>query len=661
MKIEIISWECQGLRCPDMKIDLMSGENPAHVALIQMPNGTAKTTTLNLIRAALTGEATKWNKEDVKSYRRNGDTHSQGSFILNLKVDNELLTFELMFKFEEGMVNYSTSFHLSGGMTYYWNPPINIKRFLESRFVRLFIFDGELAQELLDSNKSEASQAIDSLFQLYLLDELHNNAENHWDRETFYKAKCQRGYTRQKNLVDGLKRRIETIEEITNLKRIKHSKLEKEIEDLNSKIEYYLSQDQNLDEKLKEKEKDLIRAEERVIRDVNELMDKIRKPQLLHPKFINLLIELKDKFDKAELPEKASRQFFIDLCHEKECICGRELNDEIREIIRQRADLYLSDNTAAFLNSLKEDIRRDLLSTDNEIENSLKHSVNNLQDTNEYRELLKNERDYLKQEIIDQGSDEVKKWQEQLDENKNIKNKLELELEAIEREPNHHDNPKFYEKTNCLKALYKWREDEEIKLAEISNTIEMRKKKEVLQKIIELTKQKANNNLRESIRDKCNVRLSNILHRDPISISEINHSITLQGQKAASIGQTLSVGYIFLTTLLSEGQNKFPLLVDSPANSIDVTVRREIAQLIPKLCQQFIAFTISSEREGFTDTLDKHSEKIKFLTVFRKTQGTEKLEKTLPSEGVTHTQNCVIVQGKDYFDNFDTQYDLKEQ
>ncbi|MGD1804195.1 hypothetical protein ACP6PL_01965 [Dapis sp. BLCC M126] len=59
MKIKVFLLKTEGLRCPDMKINLLSGVNPAHVSLIQMPNGTAKTTTLSLIRAAMNGEANK--------------------------------------------------------------------------------------------------------------------------------------------------------------------------------------------------------------------------------------------------------------------------------------------------------------------------------------------------------------------------------------------------------------------------------------------------------------------------------------------------------------------------------------------------------------------------------------------------------------------------
>jgi DNA sulfur modification protein DndD len=58
MQISLAGWAVSGMRCPDITIDL-TGKNgtPARVALVQMPNGTGKTTTLNLLRAALTAAA----------------------------------------------------------------------------------------------------------------------------------------------------------------------------------------------------------------------------------------------------------------------------------------------------------------------------------------------------------------------------------------------------------------------------------------------------------------------------------------------------------------------------------------------------------------------------------------------------------------------------
>lgn len=146
---------------------------------------------------------------------------------------------------KEGTISYSTSSPLSGGITSYWNPPINIKRFLDPKFVRLFIFDGELVQELLDPNKSEASQAIDSLFQLYLLDELHDYSENHWERkndekEKKYpkasKAKSEKGLNKKRTKVEELKKCIQTREENRKNRWDEYYNLEEEIKDLESKI-----------------------------------------------------------------------------------------------------------------------------------------------------------------------------------------------------------------------------------------------------------------------------------------------------------------------------------------------------------------------------------------------------------------------------------------
>ena len=44
---------------------------------------------------------------------------------------------------------------------------------------------------------------------------------------------------------------------------------------------------------------------------------------------------------------------------------------------------------------------------------------------------------------------------------------------------------------------------------------------------------------------------------------------------------------------------------------------------------------------------------MKYLTAFRRTAGTESLIATLPKTGVTQTANGVLVEGRDYFFNFD--------
>ncbi|MGD1711907.1 hypothetical protein [Dapis sp. BLCC M172] len=663
MKIEIIGWKTEGLRCPDMEINLLSGVNPVHVSLIQMPNGTAKTTTLSLIRAAMNGEADKWGAEKVKSFRRVNKFNSEGKFTLDLRVDEKRLTFELDFDFEEGTVNYSTISPSLGGIIPKWEPPPSLYRFLNQKFVQLFIFDGEFAKDLLDSNKTHASQAIDSLFQLYLLDEIKRFIDKDWNQKTEKKASEQRGLTRQRNKVNGLRERIKKVEAIKDRKQEELNLLERESQDLETKIDEYNSQNQDLYQQLTENKEEKGKAEEEVKSRITDIMMQIRQPQYLHESFISDLIELKDKLDKAKLPEKASRQFFTDILEEEKCICGRELDCETREEIQRRANLYLSDDTTAFLNSLKEDIRNKLTPEKPEkFVNLLTENIEGLKTDIEVRQYAETKCRTIDNRLTEQGDTQLKSWQKSLVDKEIEKSDLERLLEQINRTPNHRDDPKNYEKNLCIQSLKKWLKEEEEKLAEISNTVELTKKKQILQKIIDESLKKAKIKLTDSLIEECNGYLDIVLERDPIHIDKIENSLYLKGQKEASMGQTLSVGYTFLTTLLDRGQHKFPLVVDSPANAIDATVRRAIAKQIPDLCHQFIALTISTEREGFTDTLNnnsrfttpnKNSRSTKFVTVFRKTKGTEKLQNTLPSEGVTQTENCVIVEGKEYFDKFD--------
>lgn len=657
MRIDILGWQSKGLRCPDMKIDLMSENNVAQVSLIQMPNGTAKTTTLTMIRAAMNGDAEKWSHDEVISFRRVGETNSEGYFILKLSIERKSLTFELDFNFDEGKVILSTSSQSLGGITPGWHPPDSLRRFFERKFVRLFIFDGELAQDLFNPEKTEASQAIDTLFQLYLLKEIEQISERNWEEATKYKSSTSQGKTRQSNKIQEFKKHIETVKQKLESKTKQLSIVEAEIDKIESKIGEHKSADRDLQEQLNETKQQVTKAEKEVELVATEVMNQIRKPQLLHQKFSDSLVKLKSKLDKAKLPEKASRQFFIDIAEQLKCICGRDLCSQTRQEINKRADLYLSDRTAAFLNELKGNIKSNLSPYNNQSISPINNQIDVLYKNIFEKTRLKNKCDYLQQQIIEKGDDNLKKLKESLDKHKIEKAELEKIIKVITRPSSYKDDSQMYKKVYCLASLEKWLQEEEAKLAEISGTLEKLQKRQIFQKILQLSLSKANHNLKQSIIKTCNSRLSEILYRDPIQISKIEYSLQLKGQKSGSVGQLLSAGYTFLTTLLDRGKHQFPLLVDSPANGLDGASRREIGKLIPQLCHQFIAFTISTEREGFTNILNQNSGSTKFLTVFRKTKGTSHLLQSLPSQGVNTTTNCVIVIGKDYFDRFDIEED----
>ncbi len=119
------------------------------------------------------------------------------------------------------------------------------------------------------------------------------------------------------------------------------------------------------------------------------------------------------------------------------------------------------------------------------------------------------------------------------------------------------------------------------------------------------------------------------------------------------------MGYAFLSTLFNRANHhELPFVVDSPANLIDFDIRANVGELVPRLTGQFIAFTISSERERFLDSLREASNAdIQYLTLFR--QGVNHLaEKAKASPATISTLDGFMVSGAQFFDEF--QQDTEE-
>jgi len=174
-----------------------------------------------------------------------------------------------------------------------------------------------------------------------------------------------------------------------------------------------------------------------------------------------------------------------------------------------------------------------------------------------------------------------------------------------------------------------------------------------VQAILKEATARARAQIKAELIEECNKRLAIILANDPLRIERIDRSIRLEDQDGASVGQILSVGYTFLMSVLRRGNNDFPLIVDSPAGPIDQGVRRRIGRLIPDLCSQFVGFTINTEREGFVPALEKTAKRLRLLTVFRQTEGAQRLMDDLPAGRFEKTANAVLVDDPTYFNAFD--------
>lgn len=258
----------------------------------------------------------------------------------------------------------------------------------------------------------------------------------------------------------------------------------------------------------------------------------------------------------------------------------------------------------------------------------------------------------IREQLIEEGDEKVESWESEQEGLKKEIKKLRSFLDTVTSSPEPEDKNDL--ETFCLKAIRDQKDEAKDDLTEITETLRLREQVDTLQQILQEAQDNARGQLKKDIIHECRKRLNDILAFNPIEISEISGSLKLKNQGGASVGQTLAVAYTFLTTLLGRGQHQFPLIVDSPANPIDNTVRSQVAEVIPELTDQFVAFTISSERVGFTDHLDYAADgDVRYLTLFRKNVNTDYLIGELPDTGVQHTNDGVLVEGRDYFNKFD--------
>jgi DNA sulfur modification protein DndD len=652
MQINLIGWASSGLRCPDVELNLIGATGgPAKVALIQMPNGTGKTTTLELLKATLTGEAVGWAEEKVRSYRRHGDAVEKGRFRVELLIDNRPLTFELTLHFDSGQVSYKTTSPGSGGVTAGFKPPASMMKFLQPAFLDLFIFDGEFADELLEKNAGRADEAIDALCQLYLLEQIEAVAEAQWKSRTSKggatsPAALQRLHQQRTVFLkrrDDLRRARSRAEERIDKDSADIAELAKRISDRISSVEYTQTQQ-------REAELALQAANSSVSRACAEVMTAIRMPIALHPIFPNSLVKLKENLDHLKLPETTSAQFFDDLCQEPDCICGRTMNDVARDEIKKRAKGYLDAEESGTINALKHDIGTFVGGAgESSICERLRSYVATLTEARRDQRQAEQTQRALQKRLIDAGDEELKGWKISLEEKEaDLADSKAILLDIDAANEDEEADPIM-----SLKLLDRKLSETQQKIATITKTVTLRAQTDLLDTILENTIIKARERIRADLVQVSNERLEVILANDPLRISRIDKSLHLANQGGASMGQKLSVGYTFLMSALSRGNNDFPLIVDSPANPLDAGVRRNIGRLIPTLCSQFVAFTINTERLGFVSALEETSDDCLFITMFRKTEGTQRLTSGLPLSGVTKSDNAILVRDRDYFMSFD--------
>jgi hypothetical protein len=238
---------------------------------------------------------------------------------------------------------------------------------------------------------------------------------------------------------------------------------------------------------------------------------------------------------------------------------------------------------------------------------------------------------------------------------------LEDQLAHINRELEKYDNMdegQLDERTFGIVVIADRIKVAEDKLAEIKGTIKLRDKRDVLTGILNDAHERAYALINAEICSDANERITELMPHNRILIARVERSLILEGQEGGSAGETLSIAYAFLATLFNRSDHELPFIVDSPAGPIDLAIRPRIAELIPKLTDQFIAFTISSEREGFVPKLKQSTaDEVQFITLFRK--GALRPDE-IPSDQslIKESTDGIVIEGEAFFNAF--QLDTEE-
>ena len=647
--MRILGWKAEGLRCPDHEFNCTDGDgNPYPVSLIQMPNGTGKTTTLSLLRAALSGAAIEqnWSRDTILEFRKRGSMRSYGFFEVRLLLNKRRATIAMEFDFESGHVLYKTT-HGSGHRDGF-HPPSGFRRFMNKDFVKFYVFDGELAQHLLDREHTNAQVVVEKLFQMNVFDAMVRRVSDYWESRTQnVGAREILGFSRRRNRLVGLRERCAKLKREQDEQRQKRSELDLQFKRQEETYRQEIKREDTRSRSLNDAETKVERLKGKVREEALDVLELMRNPHALSSLFANWMLELKDGLDEVKLPESAAREFFVELAREAECICGRPIDTDIADTIRKRAVQYLGSEDVSLLNAMKTAMKDFVGDSPDERAKELDERMASLSSIVEDERSARNDLDELKLEA-EQSDPALKRARDDIE---NLRQQLEKIDEVLEKFESK-DQTQADERTFGIQILEERIERAEKNLAEIAKTLIEKAKRDTLTTIIKNAHKKARHGITAELCEQANNRIVELMPQNGILIDRIECNLILKGQEGGSVGETLSIAYAFLATLFHRSEHQLPFVVDSPAGPIDLAVRPRIGELIPNLSGQFIAFTISSERAGFIEPLKRASNaRIQFVTLFRK--GSEDLAQAAYKKGsVVETVDGLNVEGEDFFSEF---------
>jgi len=543
--MRLLGWKSQGLRCPDHEINCADQDGTHYsVCLIQMPNGTGKTTTLALLRAALSGSATNWDPHTISEFRKKDSSDENGYFEVRLSLNGRRATIITEFDFENSRVSYKTTH--GPGRRDGFHPPSDFRRFMNENFVNFYIFDGELAQQLLDRNHTDAQVVVENLFQINSFDAMAQKIGDYWDSKAQdIGATEERGLSRRRRRLQNLRDRFSTLTVEQDKLRKKLTTLDAQLQKKKDAYHQEIKKEDARFQALSGAEKRVEYLKGKVREEALDVLDRMRDPHALNSSFADWMLSLKDGLDRVKLPESAAREFFEDLANEAECVCGRPIDENIALTIRERAGQYLGTDDVSLLNSMKTAIKDAIGDDPGFHEQDLSKRLSHLSSAVDEEREARNDLDALRLEA-EQSDPAVRTAREDIDD-------LEKQLESVRNELEKFDSKdqsQNDENTFGIEIIEGRIETAERKLAEITHTLTEKRKRDTLTSIIKSAHRKAKEGITAELCLQANDRITrnNLGHpfrRDVLGGMFGNHSAHERAQKLHVTCVEIGIGDLF--------------------------------------------------------------------------------------------------------------------
>jgi len=634
MKMSILAIEYKNIRkIGNLKLSFTNPDGSAiENNFIMMANGTGKTTTMELIKGLFDGTIPSWPPDLIKSYQPASARPGNGEFNITVKFDEKQYKYFAYLDYKSGTAEIRTTTSVIGGQEQGLHLPEALTGIFSPEFVRRFVFDGEQAARSMDSSSNEAEETIKYLYRLDELDEIiaqnkkiltdiqsaEGNKGSSYSLKNLRTRQDRIDQTRKKlkERADCLRKGIKVFEDEKRDKEKQRREIDKNYEQLNHEKN--------------DIQRDLERNKSDIEAKISELLMLIKFPYLLSREMCNRMTVLGNSMTKLKLPKSSSKDFFVELSNSPLCVCGRCIGDKEKEAILQNAEHYLGNDQQSILNSIKSSLIGNVY--DSRLEIAFAELGKLREETNRLNTRYNNN----EEKLVKAGGEEAAQLKARMEELIEWIGVSRSKLEIIESKDEGNDG--LTEDNNLHKADLAYHRYEQ-QIASATRTNAALHRKETVDILVKSIKGQATAELKKEIIRKTNEKLKRVIKDDYIEIENIDRYIKLKGRDGASEAQTLSIAYCFLGTLFEDSELEFPFIIDSPTGKMDFDKRQAIADIIPLVFNQMIAFVQSAEVERFADRFyDKPDSQ--FITIIASPDGS----------------NVEIHNGIEFFDSYQREH-----